>query len=77
MKKKLLDVDDLIEIGDLFKTNRIYQGERKEELILIEVSDNVFINGHKTYLMESTKDEKRFYMGRTWVSKIKPNNKEG
>lgn len=72
MRRKLLDADDLINPGDIFKTNRKYEGERKEELVLIEVCDDVFINGDSTYFFESTKDGKRFYMGRSWVSKVKP-----
>lgn len=76
-RKKLLDTDSIIKIGDIFKTNKkIYQGEKEGCLKLVEISDYVFINSERTYLMEDSSG-KRFYFGRSWVIKIKDKQGEG
>lgn len=77
MSKKSSNTDSLIKIGDIFKTNKkIYQGEKEGFLKLVEISDDMFINHERTYLMEDS-NGKRFYFGRSWVIKVKDKQGEG
>ena len=69
-------MNDEIKIGDKFKVNKKYQGGEEGILNLVQISDYVFINHEKTYLMEDSNGN-RFYFSRSWVTKINDKQSEG